>query len=146
MYENNELMHFGVKGMKWGVRKKTYNDSNKNYSDKQRKRDTALYGKGGEKRINKRLNEGHSIQGARHYEVKRREKKENIRKNAKKAGKMIKKGMQLAYAAKIKYNNMRLTDAIFYNGAGSKLINNALGYIGSKMKERRYRETIYKDL
>ena len=33
---NTELFHYGVKGMKWGVRRKR-NEHNKNYTDKQRK-------------------------------------------------------------------------------------------------------------
>ena len=50
--------------------------ANSGYSSKQRKRDRAFYGKRGEKRINKKLNQGHGLQGARHYEVERKEKRE----------------------------------------------------------------------
>ena len=64
---SNYLIHYGVKGMKWGVRK----EWNANYSDKQRIRDEAVYGRGGVKRINKSLNKGHSISGARSLEADR---------------------------------------------------------------------------
>lgn len=77
----NELKHFGIKGQKWGVRrfenedgtltaagKKRYNE---NYSTQQRLRDRAVYGKGGERRINKHMNEGYGVQGARSLEAAR---------------------------------------------------------------------------
>lgn len=62
------LIHYGVKGMKWGVRKEPQNSS---YSEKQRKRDREVYGRGGVKRINKSMNEGSSISGARSKEAAR---------------------------------------------------------------------------
>ena len=68
---NNELMHYGVKGMKWGFAKQNINS---NYTSGQRDRDKALYGRGGVRRINKRLNEGGSLMGSRSREVSRRNK------------------------------------------------------------------------
>ena len=62
------LIHYGVKGMKWGVRKEPQNSS---YSEKQRKRDREVYGRGGVKRINRSMNEGSSISGARSKEAER---------------------------------------------------------------------------
>ena len=59
--KNQYVFHSGVKGMKWGVRKK--NARNENYTDKQRAYDRKIYGRGVEKRINKRMtnkNETHS--------------------------------------------------------------------------------------
>ena len=64
---NNELMHYGVKGMKWGVQK-----INADYTPKQRDRDKALYGRGGVRRINRHLNKGGSLMGSRSREVARR--------------------------------------------------------------------------
>lgn len=61
------LMHYGVKGMKWGVR----HDPNPNYSDTQRQRDRDIYGRTAERRINKSMNKGSTISGARSKEATR---------------------------------------------------------------------------
>lgn len=95
---NEELEHFGIKGMKWGIRrfqnedgtltpagKQRYAD---NYSSQQRIRDKKLYGEGAVRRINKRMLKGESIQSARHDEVIR---KDRIDKT-KKVGKSFAKG------------------------------------------------------
>lgn len=60
------LKHFGVKGMKWGVR-----HDNPNYSSEQRSRDKAVYGRGAVRRINRRMNKGESISAARSREATR---------------------------------------------------------------------------
>ena len=62
------LAHYGVKGMKWGKRKR-----NPNYSDDQMKRDSQVYGKRGAKRINKNMNKGDSVSTARSVEKTRRD-------------------------------------------------------------------------
>ena len=105
------LIHHGIKGMKWGVRrfenpdgtlteagKKRYYNSdgsltkkgikeipNSNYSEEQQKRDESIYGQKGVKRINAELNRGNMISGARSLEAQRVEKKEKNKKVAKKA-------------------------------------------------------------
>lgn len=69
VYSGNELSHYGVPGMKWGVRKDGWN---KGYSEDQRKRDLRIYGRGGVRRINKSMNKyGDSISGARSSEARR---------------------------------------------------------------------------
>lgn len=86
---SNELMHYGVPGMRWGRRKTPQAE---NYSTKQRAQDRALYGRGGEKRINKRMLSGEGIKTARHYEVERKERREHgkmIAKNIAKGGVII---------------------------------------------------------
>lgn len=78
------IAHHGILGMHWGVRKYQNPDGslteagkkhyNPNYSEKQRKQDEALYGRRGVERINKRMNNGNSILGARHYEAERKKR------------------------------------------------------------------------
>lgn len=78
------LEHYGVKGMKWGIRKaslkvgnaianrnkpkKQLDKRNKNYGSTNYSRDMALYGRGGAERINKRLNKGQTLKQARRRE------------------------------------------------------------------------------
>lgn len=58
---DSHLVHYGVKGMKWGVRRA----DNPEYSSSQRAHDKKQYGKGAVRRINKRMNKGSDIQKAR---------------------------------------------------------------------------------
>lgn len=73
VYNDEALRHHGVKGMRWGIRKER--KRNPDYSSKQRIRDRKLYGRGAERRINKRMNNGESVQSARHNEVVKKNRK-----------------------------------------------------------------------
>lgn len=132
-----ELYHYGVKGMKWGHRKQrdSKNTHNKNYTDKQRKNDRAFYGEKGEKRINKKLNEGYGLRGARHFEAERRQRAEKRKKKLKKAGKVIK-----STAATV--GSAWLTDQLFYGGAGTRLVTN-LGK--SAIKDGKFVYEVFKN-
>ena len=77
MYDSY-LEHHGIKGMKWGVRRFRNEDGSltetgkKRYSDEQYNRDVSMYGRGGAKRIRKRVEEqGVSVSGARSEEARR---------------------------------------------------------------------------
>lgn len=127
----SELYHYGVKGMKWGRRKKTESSSNsstknsvnKDYTDKQRKRDRAFYGARGEKRINKRLNEGHGIQGARHYEVERQRRKEKTKK-------IVKKGAKVAAGILTTTGSLLIVDQIKTGGEGRRAVEKMIKSAG----------------
>ena len=64
---DDDIYHFGVKGMKWGVRK----ERAKNYSEAQYKRDKVMYGTRGANRINRSMHKGHNVSGARSKEVEK---------------------------------------------------------------------------
>lgn len=80
VYNDEALRHHGVKGMRWGVRKER--KRNPEYSSKQRIRDRKLYGHGAERRINRRMNNGESVQSARHNEVVKKNRKRKAKKVA----------------------------------------------------------------
>lgn len=115
-----ELYHYGVKGMRWGVRR---NRVNKDYSAKQRKQDRAFYGKGGEKRINRKLNEGHGLRGARHYEAERKERNEKLQKKLRKGAKKVTNAMATV-------GTYYLADQIFWGGAGTRAVKQAIKVVG----------------
>lgn len=105
------LMHFGVKGMKWGVRKK-----NPNYNSTQRKNDRAIYGRGAEKRINTRMNQGMGISGARAMEKQTQKQRAVKRQRRVRNAKAIVSTAATLAAYDMVYNNGRKTRAVV-NGA-----------------------------
>lgn len=86
---NDYLAHYGILGQKWGKRNYQYEDGsltpegrmhygvngkrgeNPRYSSDQKKRDRSVYGLSGASRIEKRVNKGESISGARSREADR---------------------------------------------------------------------------
>ena len=119
---NGELYHYGVKGMKWG-RRKANTSHNKNYSDKQRKNDRAFYGGRGEKRINKKLNEGYGLRGARHFEAERKARTEKIQRT-------VKKGAKKATKTMTKIGVLYIQDQLLFNGAGTEAVKSTVKNVG----------------
>lgn len=64
-----DLEHFGIKGMKWGVRKKQA--FNSGYSSGSRNVDQKKFGNGGVRRISKRMDKGKTLKEARRAERNR---------------------------------------------------------------------------
>lgn len=110
--DEDSLAHYGVKGMKWGVRRKR-DEHNKSYTDKQRKNDRAMYGNRAEKRINRKLNEGYGLRGARHFEVERKERSEKRKKTARKVRRAV-------TSAAVAAGSMVVSDMLFNDGMGTR--------------------------
>lgn len=97
---NDELYHYGVKGMKWGIRRKrdsvgsSKNSHNKNYTDKQRKNDRAS------------------------------------QKRKATAKRIARKGARAATKAVSTIGVYVWTDEIFFNGAGRKAAIKGLKTVG----------------
>ena len=104
------LYHFGVKGMKWGVRK-----TNKKYTSSRQKQDERLYGKQATKRVNKRLNKGETLVSARHSEVVRRDKKIARKKKLKNA---VETGASIVGIA----GAMVAADIVYYDAQTTKAL------------------------
>lgn len=65
----SEISHYGVKGMHWGVRKQHDDSPNPRYSARRQAEDQQIYGKGGVKRINRRMNKGQKLAKAQQREA-----------------------------------------------------------------------------
>lgn len=72
---SGELVHYGVKGMRWGQRKAERHAPNAKYSPNQRAYDLKQRGKGGVKRVNRNLNKGMTLKKARSKETSFRTKR-----------------------------------------------------------------------
>lgn len=68
---DGELTHYGVKGMKWGVRRAELDAPSSRYSSANRKKDEKVHGPRAVKRINRRLNKGMTLKKARRKETTR---------------------------------------------------------------------------
>lgn len=69
-----ELVHYGVKGMQWGSRKAA-NTPSSGYSKYQRTQDKKIVGRGGVKKINRRMNKGETHLSAKKSVIRNRSMK-----------------------------------------------------------------------
>ena len=91
MEDEYVLVHHGIKGMKWGIRKK--NLDNPNYDSQQRKRDKQIYGSRGVRRINKSMNKGNRISVARGTEKTKKDSVRGKSKYVRQGGKVVGAGV-----------------------------------------------------
>lgn len=84
LMHSSDVIHYGVKGMHWGVRKDrsgggmtrkqrkaAENVKNPNYSNRDQTRDALIHPQGAVKRINRRMNKGATLSEARKKEGQR---------------------------------------------------------------------------
>ena len=146
-YMQSELYHHGIKGQKWGVRRFQNADGsltnagknryNENYSAEQRKRDQSVYSRGAVRRINREMNEGNSIQGARSKEADRIDA---ARKRANVAGKVgaivggVAIPVAVTYLANKKNIGIDMSDptTAFAVSAGAAAVGRVVGKHGSE--------------
>ena len=122
------LAHFGVKGMRWGVRKASESkNANPNYTVKQRRRDAQVYGMRGQRRINKAMNKGDSLSIARGDEKTRRDRVLNSNKYVRQGGKVA------GTVAGVVAANVGMTAVAkaTFSGPAAKLVNATLGQNGA---------------
>lgn len=93
---SDALVHYGVKGMHWGVRKNT--PTHADYTTKHQKVDRTKFGKGGVKRINRRMNKGATLHQARQGERRFRATTRTLAVTAALFAPEIHRGSQLAGA------------------------------------------------
>ena len=74
MKYSDELMHFGIPGMKWGIHRYKNGQTVDGYERKQYLRDQAVYGTRGTNRIQKRVANGYNVSGARSVEASKIDK------------------------------------------------------------------------
>lgn len=86
---SSELTHHGVKGMKWGVKRAPKNSA---YSSHHQESDKKLFGRGGVRRINKRMNKGQD-----HATAKRNEKSYRVKRRVALVGAYYASGTILHY-------------------------------------------------
>ena len=74
MKYSDELMHFRIPGMKWGIHRYKNGQTVDGYERKQYLRDQAVYGTRGANCIQKRVVNGYNVSGARSVEARKIDK------------------------------------------------------------------------
>lgn len=147
--ESTELVHYGVKGMRWGVRKATKSSSGltdrqiKKYAKKGYAQDSFRSNKTVGGKLWDAYTGAHKIAGAAKYETsskkqnreraekyladKKRDKKAPAKK---KAAKIAAKGAVAATTALAKVGQAYVTDQLFFGGVGTRVAKETLKGVG----------------
>ena len=144
MKYSDELMHFGIPGMKWGIHRYKDGKTIDGYKRHQYLRDQAIYGTRGANRIQKRVVNGYNVSGARSVEASKIDKARRSTKAARSilnpisslAGAAIgyKFGAKLIRSALSKYAHVQVGD--FASSLAGSAIGSRIGLIISDTGSR----------
>lgn len=134
--ETTELMHYGVKGMKWGVRKTRKWATSKHQPSSARSSVLAgVYAATGSKRVGKALEKSNARDAANWQRAKKEYKEYSKRQaNKKPATKNLKKtaakGAEATAKVLSKVGQAYVTDQIFWGGMGTKIVKETVKAMG----------------
>lgn len=156
---NGELYHYGVKGMKWGVRKskQKYVELNKkkaDYDNAKREYNQSFnkaYGRAigayspfkKHRDNNKRRWEDVSDKAKRTADARNayKEAKKEFNNNAATSQK-IRRGAATATKIMANIGTLKLTDEIFYGGAGSRAVKSGAAYVKNKILDKAFNTAV----
>lgn len=141
---SNYLMHHGIKGMRWGVRRyqnedgslksageRRYSNLSPNYSRQQAVRDAKIYGRLGMRRINKNVDDV-GVSGARSIEARRINRARGVAQAARNVGKVTGAiGGVIATPAIVRYiNNKSKVHLDMSNPMTNIAVTSGVSYVG----------------
>lgn len=146
--ESTELMHYGVKGMKWGVRRNRKSSGGltdkqiKKYAKKGYAQDSFRSNKTASGKVWDAYTGAHKTQASIKYDTSSKkqnqaraekylaDKKESRKLSSKKAAKIAAKGAVKTTEALAKVGQAYVTDQIFMGGMGTKVVKETIKAMG----------------